>query len=291
MKAADFIYHRASSINEAIGYLDDYNGEARLLAGGQSLVPMMNMRLWRPAALIDINEIPELASFEDHGDVSVVGAMTRYVTIERSPFFAERLPLLARLVRHIGDRQIRNRGTIGGSLVQGDPSSEMALGCMALGARVRIVGRLGQREVTMNEFYHGSYAAAVEPGEIVTAIIFPKHPRYHAFHEVGRRHNDFAVLSVVACGNRSPEGVWSDVVLGLGGVHETAILVRDVAPYLEGSRFTDREIEGATISALKSVEPPSDMRASEEYRRHLVSVYVPRVLQKLRSLAQHNERP
>lgn len=286
MKAADFIYHRASSIREAVDYLDDYNGEARLLAGGQSLLPMMNMRLWRPAALIDINGIPELAVFEARGHETAVGALTRYVTIERSPFFADRLPLLAHLVHHIGDRQVRNRGTIGGSLVQGDPSSEMALGCLALGARVKVVGPNSQREIPMSEFYHGSYATAVEAREVVTEIIFPRHPRYHAFHEIGRRHNDFAVLSVAVCGNKSVDGIWSDVVLALGGVHETAIVVRDVAPCLNGSRMTDEDINAATAGALSAIAPPSDMRASEDYRRHLVSVYVPRLFEELRSISE-----
>ena len=137
VKAAPFGYHRASSIAEAVGYLEVYEGSARVIAGGQSLVPMMNMRLLRPDAVIDINGIAELAEIRVAGDTTEVGAMVRYTTLERSPIVAERLPLLARVVRHIGDRQVRNRGTIGGSLVQGDPTGEMPLACLALGARVR----------------------------------------------------------------------------------------------------------------------------------------------------------
>jgi aerobic carbon-monoxide dehydrogenase medium subunit len=282
MKAADFIYHRAASVAEALSLLDDYNGEARILAGGQSLVPMMNMRLWRPAALIDINGIPELATFETRGEDIVVGAMVRYATIEKREFFTEYLPLIAKLVHHIGDRQVRNRGTIGGSLVQGDPTSEMALGCLALGAKVRVISAGGIREIPMDEFYHGSYAAALDAGEVLKEIIFPKHPSHHAFRELCRRHNDFAVLSVAACANRSSEGRWHNVSLGLGGVHETPILAKNAATGLEGLSLSDDDIATATEAALQDISPNSDMRASEDYRRYLVSIYVPLVLRDLR---------
>jgi CO/xanthine dehydrogenase FAD-binding subunit len=287
MKAADFIYHRAATVAEALSLLDDYGGEARILAGGQSLVPMMNMRLWRPAALVDINGIAELAAFETRGDEIVVGAMVRYATIEASPFFAAHLPLIARMVRHIGDRQVRNRGTIGGSLVQGDPTSEMALACLVLGAKVRTVSLTGGREIPMDEFYHGSYAADLEPGEVLREILFPRPPSHHAFRELCRRHNDFAVLSVAACGNRSADGRWQDLALGLGGVHDTAILAREAAALLAGSALGEDDIAAATAAAIQGISPNSDMRASEAYRRHLVSLYVPLVLRDLRESALH----
>ena len=120
MKAADFIYHRVTNVAEALRYLEDYDGGARVLAGDQSLAPMLNMRLWRPAALIDINALSELAVLAPDGEETRVGALVRYATLERAPVVAQRLPLLAKMVRFIGDRQVRNRGTIGGALVQGE---------------------------------------------------------------------------------------------------------------------------------------------------------------------------
>ena len=137
VKTAVFGYHAARSVEEAVELLAAYEGTARLLAGGQSLVPMMNMRLIRPDALIDVNGLSDLDGIEFEDDTTVIGALTRYTTLEHSSIIADRLPLVARMVRHIGDRQVRNRGTIGGSLVQGDPTGEMPLACTTLGASVR----------------------------------------------------------------------------------------------------------------------------------------------------------
>ena len=286
MKAADFAYHRVTSVDDAVGYLEKYAGDARILAGGQSLLPMLNMRLWQPSALIDINPVSELAAVEPVGDETIVGAMVRYVTLERSPVVAERLPLLAYMVRFIGDRQVRNRGTIGGSLVQGEPTGEMLLGCLVLGARVRVVGPAGTRDIPVDAFYDGSYAAALAFDELLTEIVFPKHPRHFAFRELCRRHNDFAVLSVAATGNILADGRWSDVRVGLGGVNDTPVLAADVTALLEGGKLTDDDIAAAGTAALGAIDSQDDIRASAEYRAHLVPIYVKRVLQDLRSTAR-----
>lgn len=286
MKAADFIYHRAASVEEAAQLLDDYRGEARILAGGQSLLPMVNMRLLRPAALIDINGIEALTRIDAHAEGTTLGALVRYHTLETSPVVAERLPLLARMVRHVGDRQVRNRGTIGGSLVQGDPTGEMPLGCLVLGARARVVGPKGRRrEIPLSAFYEGAYAAALAADEMLIEIAFPNHPSHFAFREINRRHNDFAVLSLAATGELRADGRWANVRLGLGGVDDTPVLVEAVSGLLEGSTLDDADLAAAGEIAARSVSPQSDMRASAEYRRHLVSVHVPRVLRELRALA------
>ena len=161
MKSADFIYHRATDIADAVRYLEEYGGGARVLAGGQSLVPMLNMRLWRPDALIDINALTELAELSAHGDETRIGALVRYATLEFSPFVTERLPLLAAMVAFVGDRQVRNRGTIGGSLVQADPTGEMPLGCLVLDARVGVVGPSGSRTIGMTDLCEGAYRASL----------------------------------------------------------------------------------------------------------------------------------
>jgi aerobic carbon-monoxide dehydrogenase medium subunit len=283
MKASDFLYHRATSIEEAVNYLDDYDGNARILAGGQSLVPMLNMRLWRPSALVDINEIPDLAAIHVHGDDTVLGATVRHVTVETSPVTAARLPLLAHMVRYVGDRQIRNRGTLGGSLVQGDPSAEMPLACLVLDARATVVGPRGAREIPMTGFYEGSYAATLKPDELLTRIMFPKHPPHFAFHEIGRRHNDFAVVSVAVTGHRAADGRWANIRLGLGGVHDTPVLASNAMSLLDGSHLLDADIAAAAAESQRCISPSSDMRATEDYRRHLVGVHVRRVLSALRS--------
>jgi carbon-monoxide dehydrogenase medium subunit len=282
MKAAYFQYHRPSSVGEAVTYLDEYGGGARVIAGGQSLVPMMNMRLWRPLALVDINGINELAQIRADGGSTVVGALVRYSAIERLAIVAERLPVLAHLVRYIGDRQVRNRGTIGGSLVQGDPTGEMPLACLVLGATVRAVGPDGVREIPVSQLYEGSYATTLELEELLTEVVFPASPAYFAFAEVTRRHNDFAVLSVLAMGDRDADGHWSDVRIGLGGVADTPVLAPAAAAAVEGTDLSDEAIRAAGELALDVVDPPTDIRASAEYRRHLIPVHVRRVLTQLR---------
>jgi aerobic carbon-monoxide dehydrogenase medium subunit len=287
MKASDFLYHRAASIEEAVSYLDDYGGSARILAGGQSLVPMLNMRLWRPSALVDINGIADLAAIQVHGEDTVLGATVRHVTVETSPIAAARLPLLAHMVRCVGDRQIRNRGTLGGSLVQGDPSAEMPLACLVLDARATVVGSGGAREIPMDAFYEGSYATTLRPDELLTRIAFPKHPPHFAFREICRRHNDFAVVSVAVTGHRDADGRWANIRLGLGGVHDMPILASNAMSLLDGSDLLDADIAAAAAEAQRCISPASDMRATEDYRRHLVGVHVRRVLSALANLGAH----
>ena len=282
MKSAPFGYHHASSAAEAVELLQAYDGTARVIAGGQSLVPMMNMRLLRPDAIIDLAGIAELAEIRAVNDTTEVGAMVRYATLERSPVAAERLPLLARVVRHIGDRQVRNRGTIGGSLVHGDPTAEMALACLVLGATLRALGPDGFREIPIEEFYTGSYATVLDPCEVVTEIVFPARPDHLAFAECCRRHNDFAVISVACVGNRTSSGRWTDVRVALGGVGDGPVLAEASNRRLSGSLLSDEDINAAAGAALEAVDPPSDVRASAEYRLHLVPVYVRRVLSELR---------
>ena len=282
MKPAPFAYHRPTSVAEAVACLGDYPGTARVLAGGQSLVPMLNMRLWRPDALVDINDLDDLDDIRCEGDRTVLGALVRYTTIERSPLVAERLPLLRLVTRHIGDRQVRNRGTIGGSLVHGDPTGEMPLACLALGAVVIATGPGGTRRVPVSDLYTGSYATVLDPDELVVAVEFPARPRHVAFLELCRKHNDFAVVAAAAAGDRGDDGSWRNVRLALGGVADSPVLAAAASAALSGTALTDADIDGAAEAALEAIDPPTDIRASAEYRAHLVPVYVRRVLSQLR---------
>jgi aerobic carbon-monoxide dehydrogenase medium subunit len=286
MKPAPFGYHRAASVADAVALLSAYEGSARLMAGGQSLMPMLNMRLIRPDALVDINAVRELGAIRADGRATSLGAMVRYTMIERAPLIAERLGLLQAMVRYVGDRQVRNRGTIGGSLAQGDPTGEMPLACLVLGASVRAAGPSGSREIPVAALYQGSYATVLEPGEVLTEVVFPPSQRYFAFAEQCRRHNDFAVVSVAAVGDREPDGTWTRVRIGLGGVADQPVLATAAGELLSGSRLSDKSLDEAAEAAAEACDPPSDVRASAQYRRHLVPVYVRRVLTQMRFQAR-----
>lgn len=286
VKAAPLGYHRATSVPHAVRLLSDYEGTARVIAGGQSLVPMLSMRLIQPDALIDLNRLAELAGIRTEGDATVLGALVRYTAIEQSPVIAGRLGLLARMVRHIGDRQVRNRGTIGGSLAQGDPTGEMPLACLVLGASVRVTGPAGRRELPVADLYQGSYATVLGPCEVLTEVVFPRAPACFAFAEQCRRHNDFAVVSVAAVGDRGPDGTWTGIRVALGGVADQPVLATTAGTIASGSRLPDEAIAEAAEAALEVADPPSDVRASADYRRGLVPIYVRRVLTELRSAAE-----
>jgi CO/xanthine dehydrogenase FAD-binding subunit len=283
VKPASFAYHRPTSVAEAVACLGGYAGTARVLAGGQSLVPMLNMRLWRPDALVDINDIDELDDIRIEGNRTVLGTLVRYTTVERSPLVAERLPLLSRITRHIGDRQVRNRGTVGGSLVHGDPTGEMPLACLALDAVVIAAGPAGTRRVPVSGLYTGSYATVLDPDELVIAVEFPPHPQHVAFQEVCRKHNDFAVVSVIAAGDRADDGSWRSLRIALGGVADSPVLAEAAGAALSGTALTDADIDRAAEAALEVIDPPADIRATAEYRAYLVPVYVRRVLSELRA--------
>lgn len=282
MKAPDFIYHRASSVAEAIQLLSEYDGNARILSGGQSLIPMLNMRLWRPSALIDINRIPGLDEINSLGKETQLGTRVRYNTIEHSEVISERLPLLAEMIRHVGDRQVRHRGTVGGSLVQGDPTGEMPLAALTLGATVHVISTRGKRDIPMESFYEGSYATVLDPDEMLVSITYPPHPPFYAFREVNRRHNDFAVVSVAIVGSVDDTGKWSDIRIGLGGVNDTPMLATEAAARLNGTRLADDDIAEASKLAVDQADPSDDIRASREYRQHLLQAYVRKTLTDLR---------
>ena len=209
VKPAPLDYLRPASLDDALRLLDEHGDLARPLAGGQSLVPMLHMRLLRPMAVIDLNGLEgELGGIDARGAEVVVGALVRYAELERSPVVAEHLPLLQHAVRHVGDRQVRNRGTLGGSLAQSDPTGEMPLVCLALDARIVVRSVRGERTIPAQDFFVGAYENALAPDELITQVRFPPAPGHCAFFERGRRHNDFATVSVVAAGSPGAGGRW-----------------------------------------------------------------------------------
>jgi len=214
MKSAPFSYERPDSLQDALRILDEHAGGARVLAGGQSLAPMLQMRLMQLSALVDINRLPGLDEIRVEGSGTVLGPMVRYATIESLPLVSERLPLLKHVVRYVGDLQVRNRGTIGGSLAQADPTGEMPLASLALDATIVAASVSGTREIPIDDFLVSSYATALEPEEMITEIRFPAAPEKFAFLERYRKHNDFAVINIAVVGRRDHSGRWSDVRMG-----------------------------------------------------------------------------
>lgn len=283
MKPAVFEYLTARSTAEAIDLLQRYDGEARLLAGGQSLVPLLNMRIMRPSAVVDISRIPDLNQISADGDTVTMGGLVRHSELEFSPTVHERLPLLAQAVRHVGDRQVRNRGTLAGSLAHGDPAGELPVAATALGATVTVAGPAGTRHVPVADFYAGPYTTVLASDEMITEVTFPAVPGTHgAFAEYARRHGDFAVVMVAAAAVPGPDGTWSSVQLALGGVSDRPLPARAASGLLAGSRLTPADMAAAAAACVAVADPASDVRASAEYRRHLLPIFVERVLTELR---------
>jgi carbon-monoxide dehydrogenase medium subunit len=220
------------------------------------------------------------------GDTTVIGALTRYARLETSDIVRRRLPLLHTMVKHVGDRQVRNRGTIGGSLGQADPTGEIPLACLVLGARVVAESSAGSRVIEAGDLFETSYTTTLRPEEMITSVRFPRAPECFAFTERCRRHNDFAVLSVAVAGTPASGG-WTDVRVALGGVADRPVLVPEAAGLLDGTDLNDDVIERAARACLGVIDPPDDIRASAEYRTHLVPIEVRRTLREMREKARN----
>jgi aerobic carbon-monoxide dehydrogenase medium subunit len=290
VKPAPFAYERASSVEEAIALLGRYEGDARLLAGGQSLVPLLNMRLLMPSAVIDVNGVPGLDEIREEGDEVAIGALTRYCTIEWSPTLGSRLPLLTEIVRYVGDRQVRSRGTLGGSLAHGDPTGEMPLAALALGATIVVQGAGGRREVPAEEFFLGPYYTVLEPEEMLVEVRFPVRRTVSAVAEHARRHGDFAVIGVAAVGEPNGDGGWGPVRVALSGVSDAPFLAAEASELLSGTKLEPDVVERAVAAAAAAADPPDDVRASADYRRHLIPIYVRRALEALQARRSEGAR-
>src|SRR5215470_9462841 len=240
MKPAPFEYHRPTSLAESFDLLDRYGDDGRILAGGQSLVPALNLRLASPRAIIDINRLPELDAIRETSDGLVIGALVRHDALEHSALVRERAPLIAAAVVHVGHSAIRARGTLGGSLALADPAAELPACAVALEATIRVSRRGAGRHITAGQFFRGVYATALEPGEIVTAITVPAvAPGWRwAFDELARRHGDFALVGLAA-GARVEDGAIAETRLAFFGVGSTPAQARRAEAALIGRRVDD----------------------------------------------------
>ena len=283
MKPAPFAYHRPATVDDALALLAQHGGEAKPLAGGQSLIPAMNFRLARPAVLIDLNRIATLAGIRGGADGVRIGAMTRQRAVERDATLAQHVPLLAEALPHVAHPQIRTRGTVGGSLAHADPAAELPAVMVALGATFELRSPRGTRSVAAEEFYTGLFTTALAPDELLVEIaIPPAGPRRgSAFAEVARRHGDYALAGVAAVVALDDAGRCREARIALLSVGDGPVLARKAAKAITGEVPTADAIqEAADAAASKDVDPPGDIHASAAYRRQLVSVLVRRTLQR-----------
>ncbi len=281
MKPAPFEYVRANSAAEAASLLQQHNGEARILAGGQSLVPMLNMRLSRPGALIDLNGVGELDYVREDNGWIAIGAMTRQRSIERSDVVRRRQPLLHAATLFVGHPQIRNRGTIGGSLAHAHPASEYPAVAVALGAELRATGPRGDRMLKAEDFLVTYMTTSLDPAELLTEVRVPVLPARTgwAFQEVARRHGDFALAGAAVTLTLDAGGRCSGARIAVFGATPKAVRAQGAEQALAGEKPGAEAFAEAARRASAAIEDPlSDIHASAEYRRHLVGVLTRRAL-------------
>jgi CO/xanthine dehydrogenase FAD-binding subunit len=279
MKPAAFDYVLADSVESAVSALGAAGGDGKIIAGGQSLVPMLNFRLLRPSVLVDINRIPDLASIEDRGESIRVGALTRHVALETSPVIAKNFPVLQQAMTFVAHLAIRNRGTIGGSLSHADPAAELPMMSMLLDARLGIASANGRRIVAPADFFLGALTTDLGDDDLLTDIEFPKLPPNTGwgFEEIARRAGDFA-LACVATTVTTVDGAISEVRIAMMGVGQTAMRASEAEALLTGRDLTDQSLDEAVAAIRSAVEPNTDLHASSDYRRHLVGIIARRAL-------------
>lgn len=285
MKPAPFAYAKARTLEEAIDLLGT-RSEARLLAGGQSLLATLNMRLSAPRILIDINGIADLDRVVRKDGMIEIGALVRHAQAARTREIAEHAPLIARALPHIAHPAIRNRGTVGGSIAHADAAAELPLVLQTLAGEVEVTGPSGVRLVPSEEFFVSHLTSCLEADEIVTEVRFPvTGPGWGAgFAEVAPRHGDYAVCAV-ACALRVEGGVVVEAHLGAGAVSDRPLRLPAAERALVGSRCDGAVLASAADEARRAVDPSDGMHASAEYRRHLTGVLVSRAAQRAYAMA------
>jgi CO/xanthine dehydrogenase FAD-binding subunit len=285
MKPAPFAYVAPRSLDEVLTALAAGDDETKLLAGGQSLIPLLNFRLASPKRLIDLGRVPELAYVTERDGGYAIGAMTRQTTVERDERISHDLPLLAEAIRWVGHPQIRNRGTIGGSIAHGDPAAELPSVAVCLDARLTVRSARGARTVAARDLYLGYLATTLEPDELLTEVWLPKAPANtgYAWLEFAHRHGDYSIAGVGVAVPIQEETVTEARIVapGVGGtpVRATAAEVILAGARVEGGeRIEAARVAEAVVALREAIEPADDVQATAAYRRHLAGVLVERAL-------------
>jgi carbon-monoxide dehydrogenase medium subunit len=281
MKASAFAYARATSVANALDLLSTHGEKAKVLSGGQSLLPAMNLRLIAPELVVDIGELAELRGIAVKGNVLTIGALTRHADLLKSPQIAAHAPLLKRAVAHVAHPAIRNRGTIGGSLAQADPASELPACMLALGATIIARGTSGERRIAAREFFTGIYETVLAPQELLVAVELPvtAENSAHFFHEFARRHGDYAIVGLAAQAIVT-NGQFADLRLGFFAVGDRPLLARSAGKLVDVV-ITPAVLARAASALHGELEPLEDQQATPAMRRHLAKVLLMRCISSL----------
>jgi len=280
MKPPKFDYYKPTTLNEALDLLEEIGDDGKIIAGGQSLVPIMNMRLASPKCIIDINGLNELDYIKHEGNVLKIGTLTRQSKVEKSEIVANACGLLLEAITQIGHVQTRNRGTFGGSIVHADPSAELPLALLTMNGSVQIASKDEVRNVDAEDFFITYLTTDIMPTEILTEVSIPiiEDRSGYSFQEIARRHGDFALVAASCLMTVDDQNQISSVRLALGGVEAIPLLIEDAEDILVGEILSDSLIDKLLESVEMAVEPESDLHAAAEYRTHLAKILTKRTL-------------
>ena len=282
VRPRSFEYLRPTSVEEAIGFLKEYGEGAKVLAGGQSLIPIMKLRLASPHVLIDIGRIPGLSFIREEGDVLRIGAMTRHRDLEQTSLVRNRYPLLADAAHSLGDPQVRNLGTIGGSVAHADPASDWGAALLAFDTKLVVTGPKGNRTLSIDDFFREPFVTALEPTEVLTEIRIPKTVAGSggAYLKLKRKTGDFATVAVAAQVELDGRGAIAKARIGLAAMGPTPLRARRAEEHLTGRMPNPATLaEGARLAA-EGARPTRDLRGGVEHKRAMVEVYTRRALEK-----------
>lgn len=281
MIPASFDYLAPKSLDEALSALGARGEDAKLIAGGHSLLPLMKLRLANPKVLIDIGRIRNLNEIRAAKDQLVVGALATHFQIESSALLQKNCPLLPQTARTIGDVQVRNRGTIGGSVVHADPAADWPAAMLALGGRLKLRGRTGERMIDAEKFFLGPMTTAIEASEILTEIHLPMAPRRsgYSYGKMAQQASGFAIVGVAVSLCLDAKGRCKDVGIGITGLSDTPFRARKAEARLRGNKITTKLADACAAEVAAGIDPLDDLHAAADYRAHLARVYTARAIQ------------
>lgn len=282
MKPPPFHYEAPESIEEVLSLLAQHGDEAKLLAGGQSLMPLLNFRLARPKVLIDLNWVRELDYMREDAGQIVIGAMTRQREVEMSDWLRGEMSALPEIIRHVGHVTIRNRGTVGGSLAHADPAAELPMLSATFSAEFTLVGSKSLRIVPASEFFIGPLSSALDPTEILKEVRIPSLVKGAgvAVEELAQRSGDFAIVAALAAVHCDDDGRCDHAWLGVSGAHFTPMKALEAEQVMVGEQLTDELIADVSNLVASQVDPQNDVHADADYRRDMIRVYVGRAIAK-----------
>jgi carbon-monoxide dehydrogenase medium subunit len=292
MIPAAFDYIAPQSLDEAVRALADHGEEAKLLAGGHSLLPLLKLRLANPKLLIDLSKVPGLSGISQQDDKIVVSALTTHYQIESSDLLKTKCPLLPQTARTIGDVQVRNRGTIGGSLAHADPSADWPAAILALGGELKLSGPKGQRQIAAEEFFLAPMTTAIEPTEILTEIRVPISSRRYgsAYLTLAQPASGFAIVGVAVWLKLAQNGRCEEIGIGVTGLSEKPFRARTIEERLRGNKLTAKLNEESASKVAEGRDPLEDLHASAKFRAHLAQVYTARAIQEAAKRASGRAR-